>query len=66
MGLSAAINNDALTLEGLLAARVDLADADMLVFPERRLSYGTLNAAARRWAEAFIAAAVSPSDHVGR
>jgi fatty-acyl-CoA synthase len=55
-----------LTLGELLrssAARVGSEDA--LVFPDSRRSHEQLNAAARRWAKAFIALGVEPGEHVG-
>jgi len=53
------------TLGALLRARSDLGDVDALVLPGRRVSYADLNAAARRWAKAFIALGIVPGDHVG-
>ncbi len=40
-------------------------EADALVFPDRRLSHGTLNRAARAWAKTFMAMGVQPGDNVG-
>ncbi len=53
------------TLGALLRARRGLGDADALVFPDRRLSYAQLEVAAREWANALIAAGVTPGEHVG-
>jgi len=53
------------TLGALLRARSVLGGADALVLPGRRVSYADLNAAARRWAKAFIALGIVPGDHVG-
>ena len=53
------------TLGTLLRTRADLGDADALVLPGRRVSYAALNAAARRWAKAFMAVGIVPGDHVG-
>jgi acyl-CoA synthetase (AMP-forming)/AMP-acid ligase II len=39
--------------------------ADALVFPDVRVSHGALNAAARRWAKAFIAMGIKPGDNIG-
>lgn len=39
--------------------------ADALVFPNRRQSHAELNAAARRWAKAFIKQGIKPGDHIG-
>ncbi len=60
-----AVEAGILTLGALLRARAGLGAADAVVFPDRRLSYAGLNAAARRWARAFIAAGVAPGEHVG-
>ena len=53
------------TLGALLRTRSALGDVDALVLPGRRVSYADLNAAARRWAKAFIALGIVPGDHVG-
>ncbi len=54
-----------LTLSDLLiTAAAERPEADALVFPESRQSYGTLLENARRWAKAFIALGVQPKDHV--
>ena len=53
------------TLGALLRIRSDLGDVDALVLPGQRVSYADLNAAARRWAKAFIALGIVPGDHVG-
>ena len=53
------------TLGALLRARSDLGDVDALVLPGQRVSYADLNAAARRWAKAFIALGIVQGDHVG-
>lgn len=39
--------------------------AEAIVFPDRRLTYSDLDAAARRWASAFIALGVKKGEHVG-
>lgn len=39
--------------------------AEAIVFPDRRLTYGELDMAARRWAAAFIALGVKRGEHVG-
>lgn len=41
------------------------ADADALVFPDKRLTHAELNQSARSWARAFIAMGVRPGEHVG-
>jgi fatty-acyl-CoA synthase len=53
------------TLGALLRARRGLGDADAVVFPDSRLSYAQLEASAREWAKALIAAGVAPGEHVG-
>ncbi|WP_298287317.1 AMP-binding protein [Novosphingobium sp.] len=40
-------------------------EAEAIVFPDRRLTYRALDAAARRWARALIALGVEPGQHVG-
>ncbi len=40
-------------------------DAEAIVFPDKRLTYRALDAAARRWARALIALGVQPGQHVG-
>lgn len=40
-------------------------DADMLVFPDRRLSYAALRSRAEGWARALVGLGVQPGDHVG-
>lgn len=40
-------------------------DADALIFPDRRLRFAELNAAARNWAKTFIALGVQPGENVG-
>jgi fatty-acyl-CoA synthase len=52
------------TMGALLRSRADCA-GDALVFPDRRLAYADLDAAARRWGRALIAAGVLPGEHVG-
>jgi acyl-CoA synthetase (AMP-forming)/AMP-acid ligase II len=47
------------------ASAARYADREALVFPDRRISYAELNAAARRWAAAMIALGVQPGQHVG-
>ncbi len=42
-----------------------IGDGDALVFPDRRLSHAQLNAAARRWAKAFIKQGIKPGHHIG-
>lgn len=39
--------------------------AEAIVFPDRRLTYSDLDAAARRWASALIALGVKKGEHVG-
>lgn len=38
---------------------------DALVFPDRRVSHGALNASARAWAKAFMAMGIGPGQNVG-
>ena len=40
-------------------------EREALVFPDRRISYADLDAAARRWAAALIAIGLQPGQHVG-
>ena len=40
-------------------------DQEALVFPDKRTTLGQMNAAARGWAKALIAAGVQPGDNVG-
>lgn len=40
-------------------------DQEALVFPDKRTTLAEMNAAARSWAKALIAAGVSPGDNVG-
>lgn len=47
------------------ASAARFAGREALVFPDRRISYAELNAAARRWAAAMIALGVQPGQHVG-
>jgi len=57
---------DILTLSGLLTDRAaQCAEADALVFPETRRSYGELHEKARFWAKVFIGLGVAPRQHVG-
>ena len=53
------------TLAALLGSRRDAADADALVFPDRRLNYAELEGSARRWAKALIAGGLRAGEHVG-
>ncbi len=60
------MSDDIFTLGAMLRrSAAEHEGDDALVFPDRRLSHGTLNASARAWAKAFIAAGVQPGDHVG-
>ncbi|MEL7029223.1 MAG: AMP-binding protein, partial [Pseudomonadota bacterium] len=57
---------DILTLSGLLAERAaHVPDADALIFPDTRYTYGELYERARFWAKAFVGLGVRPKDHVG-
>jgi acyl-CoA synthetase (AMP-forming)/AMP-acid ligase II len=38
---------------------------DALIFPDRRVSHGALNASARAWAKAFMAMGIGPGQNVG-
>jgi fatty-acyl-CoA synthase len=49
----------------LRASAARYADADALVFPDRRYTHAALNDSARAWAKAFIALGVRPGEHVG-
>lgn len=55
-----------LTYGGMLRASASAKpDADALVFPDKRVSHGELDKAARRWAAAFIAMGIKPGDNIG-
>lgn len=55
-----------LTMGAMLRGSAEIrGDADALVFPERRQSHAELNAAARRWAKAFVRQGIKPGDHIG-
>lgn len=55
-----------LTLGGVLIdAAKSKPEADALIFPDQRLRYGELYAAARRWARVFMALGVEPREHIG-
>ena len=63
--MDSVVDEDILTLGALLAARAHLGAEEVLVFPDQRFTYAELNASARLWAKAFMAAGVSAGDHVG-
>lgn len=52
------------SLGALARARAGV-EGDALVLPDARLSFAELDARARRWARALIAAGVQPGEHVG-
>ncbi|WP_292941503.1 AMP-binding protein [Novosphingobium sp.] len=55
-----------LTMGGMIRASAQsFAAREAVVFPDRRISYAELDAAARRWAAALIALGVQPGQHVG-
>ncbi|WP_292933772.1 AMP-binding protein [Novosphingobium sp. PASSN1] len=55
-----------LTMGGMIRASAHtFAAREALVFPDRRITYAGLDAAARRWAAALIALGVQPGQHVG-
>jgi fatty-acyl-CoA synthase len=55
-----------LTMGGMIRASAQaFAEREAVVFPDRRISYADLDAAARRWAAAMIALGVQPGQHVG-
>ena len=55
-----------LTMGGMIRASAQtFAAREALVFPDRRITYSGLDAAARRWAAALIALGVQPGQHVG-
>ena len=55
-----------LTLGAMVRARAAARpDADALIFPAARRTFAELDAAARRWAGALIAAGIEPGSHVG-
>ncbi|WP_298188661.1 AMP-binding protein [Novosphingobium sp.] len=55
-----------LTMGGMIRASArSFAGREALVFPERRITYAGLDAAARSWAAAMIALGVQPGQHVG-
>lgn len=55
-----------LTMGGMIRASArSFAAREAVVFPDRRISYAELDAAARRWAAALIALGVQPGQHVG-
>lgn len=55
-----------LTMGGMIRASAQaFAAREALVFPDRRITYAGLDAAARRWAAALIALGVQPGQHVG-
>jgi acyl-CoA synthetase (AMP-forming)/AMP-acid ligase II len=55
-----------LTMGGMIrASALAFGEREALVFPDRHITYGALDAAARRWAAALIALGVQPGQHVG-
>ncbi|WP_298173761.1 AMP-binding protein [Novosphingobium sp.] len=55
-----------LTMGGMIRASAQaFAEREAVVFPDRRISYADLDAAARAWAAAMIALGVQPGQHVG-
>lgn len=55
-----------LTMGGMIRASAQaFAEREAVVFPDRRISYADLDAAARAWASAMIALGVQPGQHVG-
>ncbi|WP_421839610.1 class I adenylate-forming enzyme family protein [Novosphingobium sp.] len=55
-----------LTMGGMIRASAQaFAEREAVVFPDRRITYAGLDAAARRWAAALIALGVQPGQHVG-
>lgn len=55
-----------LTMGGMIRASArSFAAREAVVFPDRRITYADLDAAARRWAAAMIALGVHPGQHVG-
>ena len=56
----------ALTMGGMIRASAQaFGPREALVFPDRRITYGQLDTAARRWAAALVALGVQPGQHVG-
>jgi fatty-acyl-CoA synthase len=51
--------------ESLRRSAAENGEQDALVFPASRQSHEQLNAAARRWAKAFIAMGVQPGQNIG-
>jgi fatty-acyl-CoA synthase len=55
-----------LTMGGMIRASArSFAAREAVVFPDRRITYADLDAAARRWAASMIALGVHPGQHVG-
>jgi len=55
-----------LTMGAMIRASVQtFGEREALVFPDGRITYAGLDAAARRWAAAMIALGVQPGQHVG-
>lgn len=60
------MTNPILTMGAMLRNSAETrGDADALVFPDRRQSHAELNAAARKWAKAFVKLGIKPGDHIG-
>ena len=56
----------ALTMGGMIRASAQaFGPREALVFPDRRITDGQLDTAARRWAAALVALGVQPGQHVG-
>ena len=63
---TATATGDVLTMGGMIRASSQaFAHREALVFPDRRITYGQLDTAARRWAAALVALGVQPGQHVG-